>query len=69
MVHSLTSISQVYTGPDIILRWHNCMIDGKSGVMEASHAKKWHDLGPRLLCIGFGMIGVQNGMIHAYDLR
>ena len=53
--------------PDFILRWHDGLIDGKSGMMEAHHAKKWHDSGPRLVCIGFGMIGVQNGMMNIYD--
>ena len=52
---------------DFILRWHDGLIDGKSGMMEAHHAKKWHDSGPRLVCIGCGMIGVQNGMMNIYD--
>ena len=43
------------------------MASSQSGMMEAHHAKKWHDWAPRLVCIGFGMIGVQNGMMTIYD--
>ena len=52
---------------DFILRWHDSLIDDKSGMMEAHNAKEWYDLCLRLVCISLGMIGVQNGMITIYD--